>query len=200
MFKDEKPQGIVSNSDYESLRNELIACIAAIPDENGKPMENRIYKPEQIYRCCRNCPPDLLVYFDGLSRRSIGSVGSGTLHRSGNDTGPDDANHDPEGIFIAARMADLRKGRRIAKYIGDASCLDITPTILHEFGLSAPVEMTGKIINLGPKEGVINPEFSSLAPKTGSSEDQYLRPSAGQGYTQEEEQIIKARLRDLGYI
>ena len=87
---------------------------------------------------------------------------AGTLHRSGNDTGPDDANHDPEGIFIAARMADLRKGRRIARYIGDASCLDITPTILHEFGLSAPAEMTGKVINLDPKEGVINPEFSSL--------------------------------------
>ena len=195
-----EPQGIVSNSDYESLRNELIACIAAIPDENGNPMENRIYKPEQIYQCCRNCPPDLLVYFDGLSRRSIGSVGSGTLHRSGNDTGPDDANHDPEGILIASRMADLRKGRRIAEYIGDASCLDITPTILHEFGLSAPAEMTGKVINLDPNEGVINPEFSSFVPKTGSSEDRYLRPSAGQGYTQEEEQIIKERLRDLGYI
>jgi adenylyl-sulfate kinase len=195
-----EPQGIVSNSDYESLRNELIDCIAAIPDENGKPMENLIYKPEQIYQCCRNCPPDLLVYFDGLSRRSIGSVGTGTLHRSGNDTGPDDANHDPEGIFIAARMADLRKGRRIAKYIGDASCLDITPTILHEFGLSAPAEMTGKVINLDPKEGVINPEFSSLVPKTGNSADRYLKPSAGQGYTQEEEEIIKARLRDLGYI
>jgi predicted AlkP superfamily phosphohydrolase/phosphomutase len=195
-----EPQGIVSNSDYEALRNELIDCIAAIPDENGKPMENLIYKPEQIYQCCRNCPPDLLVYFDGLSRRSIGSVGTGTLHRSGNDTGPDDANHDPEGIFIAARMADLRKGRRIAKYIGDASCLDITPTILHEFGLSAPAEMTGKVINLDPKEGVINPEFSSLVPKTGNSADRYLKPSAGQGYTQEEEEIIKARLRDLGYI
>ncbi len=194
-----EPQGIVSNSDYESLRNELIDCIAAIPDENGKPMENRIYKPEQIYQCCRNCPPDLLVYFDGLSRRSIGSVGSGTLHRSGNDTGPDDANHDPEGIFIAARMADLRKGRRIAKYIGDASCLDITPTILHELGLAAPAEMNGKVINLDPREGVINPEFSSIVPKTGSSADD-LRPSAGQGYTQEEEEIIKERLRDLGYI
>jgi hypothetical protein len=60
--------------------------------------------------------------------------------------------------------------------------------------------MTGKVISLDPKEGVINPEFSSLVPKTGSSAGYSLSPPAGQGYTQEEEQIIKARLRDLGYI
>ena len=84
-----EPHGTVSSSDYERFRDELAACLAAIPDENGNPMDNRILKPEQIYQCCSNCPPDLLVYFDGLSRRSIGSVGGGAAlsvrkrHRTG---------------------------------------------------------------------------------------------------------------------
>ncbi len=195
-----EPRGIIPISDYESFRDKLIAHIATISDENGRPMENRIYKPEQIYKSCRNVPPDLLVYFDGLSRRSIGSVGTGTLHRSENDTGPDDANHDPEGIFIAVRMADLRKGTGISKNIRDTSYLDITPTILHEFGLSVPSEMTGRIINLNPEEAVMNREFNGFVTNPGGSAVQGSVTSVQSGYTQEEEQIIKARLRELGYI
>lgn len=191
-----EPHGTVSSSDYERFRDELAAGLAAIPDENGNPMDNRILKPEQIYQCCSNCPPDLLVYFDGLSRRSIGSVGGGALYRFGNDTGPDDANHDPEGIFIGARMVDLRSGRRIGRLVQDASCLDITPTILDEFGISAPNDMAGRVINLGGQEDFINSELPNLHLKAGDS----ASGATIEGYTQEEEEIIKARLKDLGYI
>ena len=159
-------------------------------------MDNRILKPEQIYQCCSNCPPDLLVYFDGLSRRSIGSVGGGALYRSGNDTGPDDANHDPEGIFIGARMVDLRSGRRIGRRVEDASCLDITPTILDQFGLSAPKDMAGRVINLGGHESLRN----SDSPNRDSKADHLANGATIQGYTQEEEEIVKTRLKDLGYI
>ena len=49
-----------------------------------------------------NCvPPDLLVYPDDLNWRAIGTVGHETIYSDENDTGPDDANHDYNGILIS---------------------------------------------------------------------------------------------------
>ena len=78
----------------------------------------------------------------------------------------------------------------------NASCLDITPTILHEFGLSAPDDMAGRVISLDGREDFIKSELANLHRETGDS----ANPATTQGYTQEEEEIIKARLKDLGYI
>ena len=41
----------------------------------------------------RGVAPDLLVYFDNLGWRSVGSFGHGDVYTFENDTGPDDANH-----------------------------------------------------------------------------------------------------------
>ena len=124
-----------------------------------------------------------------MSQRYIASGSSdfAPIGRFGNDTGPDDANHDPEGIFIGARMVDLRSGRRIGRRVEDASCLDITPTILDEFGLSAPNDMAGRVINIGGQEDFINSELPNLHLKAGDS----ASGTTIEGYTQEEEEIIK---------
>jgi predicted AlkP superfamily phosphohydrolase/phosphomutase len=53
------------------------------------------------------------VYFGDLSWRSIGSVGWDRIHFHENDTGPDDANHAPHGIFIAYPKLDSRGERSI---------------------------------------------------------------------------------------
>ncbi len=195
-----EPAGTVRSSDYESFRDELAARLAGIPDEKGRPMANRVLKPEQIYRCCNNVPPDLLVYFDGLARRSIGTVGGGQVHRFGNDTGPDDANHDPQGIFISTRMADLRNGKKIGRRVDDASCLDITPTILGEFGLRVPEGLEGRIIGLGEHSDAGSPTSPS---HWGNEREQiHCAPNSSsiQGYSPEEEEVLKRRLKDLGYI
>src|SRR5208337_2498914 len=132
-IKGREPEGIVEPSKCEALRVELATRLQQMTDENGEPLANCVLKPQEIYRVCRNVPPDLMVYFDGLSRRSIGTVGHGEILRPANSTGLDDANHDPEGIFISARMSDLRGGIRRGRFVEKVSCLDITPTILREF-------------------------------------------------------------------
>jgi predicted AlkP superfamily phosphohydrolase/phosphomutase len=42
------------------------------------------------------------VYFGELSWRSLGRVGEDGIHAFENDTGPDDANHAHEGMYLIA--------------------------------------------------------------------------------------------------
>ena len=98
--KGREPQGIIPPSDYEKVRDELKAKLEAMVDHEGKPMGNVVRKPDEIYKTINNIPPDLIVYLGNLAWRSVGSVGLRRLYTFENDTGPDDANHDWEGIYI----------------------------------------------------------------------------------------------------
>ena len=60
----------------------------------------KFFKPQDIYREVRGVAPDLLVYFDNLGWRSVGSFGHGDIYTFDNDTGPDDANHAVNGVYI----------------------------------------------------------------------------------------------------
>ena len=136
-----EPEGIVPADEFASLRDELAIKLAAIPDEHGNALNTRVFKPEEIYREQRNVPPDLLTYFDDLRWRSVGSVGSGAIHTHENDTGPDDANHAEEGMFIL-RAPGLSGGRKLE----GARLIDAGPTILDLLGYDIPSEMQGRPI------------------------------------------------------
>jgi adenylyl-sulfate kinase len=195
-----EPTGTVPAAEYPAFREELSEQLRMIPDEYGNLMANRVLIPEETYRVCRNVAPDLLVYFDDLARRSIGTVGHGELHVSGNDTGPDDANHDYDGILIATRMEDLRQGLRNGLKMDNASCLDITPSILNEFGIEVPKDLGGKIIGLPRSELVPASRWSSGLDNLETSDFFASNSSTARGYTPEEEEKVKERLRELGYI
>ena len=179
------------------MRVELAQKLASIPDENGRTMANQILRPQQIYRGCNNVPPDLIIYFDGLKRRSIGTVGRGDILCSGNDTGPDDSNHDFQGIFIGTRMSELRAGKRNGTRIESLSCMDITPTILHEFGISKPVDLGGRVIPLDSRI-CCAPTSTTMSPSVHMPLHDHSREA--EGYTPEEAEIVKKRLMELGYL
>ena len=96
------------------MRDELIAGLKSIPDENGHEIGTQVYRPEELYKEVRGVAPDLIVYFGDLYWRSVGTVGGGKMHTFENDTGPDGANHAENGIFFW-RPADggSPDGRRI---------------------------------------------------------------------------------------
>ena len=83
--------------------------------------------------------PDLIVVFGDLLWRSVGTVGgSEGVHTFENDTGPDDANHAQDGLFVAA-------GPGIAPGMGlDAHLLDIAPTVLELMGIATTADMRGQ--------------------------------------------------------
>jgi len=138
-----EPQGVIDPRDYERVRDELIAVIAAIEDPDGRVIGSRAYRPEELYREVNGVAPDLIVYFGDLNWRSVGSVGLRSIHSFSNDTGPDDANHDWDGIFI------LRDGQRDlgGVRLDGLQLMDVAPTILRCFGLPIPPDMIGTSID-----------------------------------------------------
>ena len=137
-------QGVIPPADYEKMRSEIVEKLEALGDEEGKSIGTRVHRPEDLYETTRNIPPDLIVYFGDLDWRSVGSVGMGCLHTFENDTGPDDANHDYNGIFILAdpRVPAQDRGRAL----GGITLYDVAPTVLDCLALKVPTDMLGQRI------------------------------------------------------
>ncbi len=136
-----EPEGVIEPSGLEIFRDELKAKLEAIEDDRGNNIGTRVFIPEEIYRECRNIPPDLIVYLGDLDWRSVGSVGyNGRLHLFENDTGPDDANHAQEGVFAWHNRGDGATGE------GRYSIYDIAPSILDFFSIEVPGDMIGRVL------------------------------------------------------
>ena len=139
-----EPQGTVAMADYEGLRNRLAEQLQQLTDPQGQPLPVKVFKPQAIYQRVRGRAPDLIVYFDDLAWRSVGSVGLGSLHTVENDTGPDDANHAPFGLMIFHDPRAPGGGQALA----GAQIYDILPTLLDRYGIAAPADLRGQVLDL----------------------------------------------------
>jgi predicted AlkP superfamily phosphohydrolase/phosphomutase len=136
-----EPQGCVAPEDYERIRSELRMRLESLGDESGHPIGTVAHRPEDLYgEAVAGIPPDLLVYFGDLSWRSLGRVGEDGIHAFENDTGPDDANHAHEGMYLLAGP-NVEAGPG-----GERDIRDIAPTILALMGLPVPSAMEGSVI------------------------------------------------------
>jgi predicted AlkP superfamily phosphohydrolase/phosphomutase len=133
-----EPQGTVPEGDYERVRDELKTRLEALGDDSGRPIGTVAHKPEELYAEVKGVAPDLLVYFGDLYWRSVGQVGTGAVHVFENDTGPDDANHAHEGLYVLAADG-VRPGRG-----PERDLRDIAPTLLELLGEPVPAEMEGR--------------------------------------------------------
>jgi len=140
-----EPQGIVPAAAYEQVRQELIDKIAVLTDPAGRPLGSRAYRPQDLYRRVTGVPPDLLVYFGDLQWRSVGSVGMPSLYTFENDTGPDEANHDWQGIFLLNAVG-CERGRIEPGYKEGLRLYDVSPTILDLFGLPPDPQALGRSV------------------------------------------------------
>ena len=68
-------------------------------------------------------------------------MGNESIHLFENDTGPDDANHAENGIFIWDRPKT-----ELARISDQYSIYDVAPTILRYFGIDVPGDMIGESI------------------------------------------------------
>jgi predicted AlkP superfamily phosphohydrolase/phosphomutase len=140
--KGREPDGIIAPTDYEKIRDELRERIAAItgPEGTGSASIGSVaYKPEEIYAQVNNIAPDLIVYFGNLSWRSVGSLGLNRIHTFENDTGPDDANHAQEGLYILYHPKARGHGRDARRHL-----MDVAPTVLDLMGVPIPGDMQGR--------------------------------------------------------
>jgi predicted AlkP superfamily phosphohydrolase/phosphomutase len=136
-----EPQGCIPPGAYERVREEVKAGLEALGDERQATIGTRVFRPEEVYREVNNIAPDLIVYFGDLDWRSAGSVGMGAVHQRENDTGPDDANHLPDGV-LAWDPGPGWSPRRAERY----RIYDVAPSILKWFGVAVPADMIGESI------------------------------------------------------
>lgn len=170
-----EPAGAIAAEDYDAVRDELAARLAATVDPEGHPLGTRVFKPEEIYARVEGVAPDLLVHFGDLAWRAIGGVGYGRVHVQENDTGPDDCNHAQFGAFVLAGAGVPELGA-----LQGVKLLDIAPTLLECGGYDVPAGMQG--VSLLSRSGV---------QATGGAGDTSLDDGDAR---------VRERLRGLGYL
>ena len=136
--KGREEHGVVDPSRYEETRDELIQKLEAAPGPDGTPLGTKVLKPQDVYPEVRGVAPDLLVYFGDLAWRSVGSIGNASLFTYENDTGPDGANHDREGIFIMNGAPGQPTGK-----VEGLRLVDVGPTILSLYDIEASTALPG---------------------------------------------------------
>lgn len=136
-----EPNGIIPQDQYDAFCKELIGKLETMPDEKGVPLGTKVYRPNDIYSKVNGVAPDLIVLFGNLRHRSVGSVGNPSLFTMENDTGPDDANHAQNGMYILSHPS-LGPGKCDDK----ATLYDVAPTTLKMLGMNVPAGMKGKAL------------------------------------------------------
>jgi predicted AlkP superfamily phosphohydrolase/phosphomutase len=136
--KGREDNGVIEPENYEESRNKIIELIKEIKGPNGETWDTKVLKPEEIFPETKGNPPDLMIYFDNFSWRSAGTIGHENKYLLENDTGPDDAVHDKNGLYI---YYDPKKNFHGEKE--DKNILDIAPTLMKTLDLEIPKECQG---------------------------------------------------------
>lgn len=185
-----EPHGIVSESDYDAVRDEIIERFEALRDpDDGDPVLDHIYKREEVVHGDQaRWAPDLFPVCRHYSYELSDGLFSADVLTDYRDL-PRGFHH-MDGIFGIA-------GPGVVPSDGHtASLYDIAPTALYLAGCGVPA-MDGKVLT-----ELLSPSHLSANPITEGAAD---LPLAGEGaeakpYSAEEEAQIEESLRNLGYL
>ncbi|MCI4351582.1 MAG: alkaline phosphatase family protein [Thermoplasmata archaeon] len=133
--------GAVAPEEVAALRDQLAGELGQVLDPAGRPLGARVVAPSELYESVRGDAPDLMVYFGDLKWRSAGTMGHPDLFLAENDTGPDDAVHGWDGVFVLYDPSHAR-----AETLPTLAIRDVTPTILHLLGEVPPAHVQGRSI------------------------------------------------------
>jgi predicted AlkP superfamily phosphohydrolase/phosphomutase len=196
-LKGREPMGIVEpGSHYESVREEVISRLYELKDpEDGRPVIDRVYKREEVYHGdALDLLPDIFIVMRNYSylalnqfeeiQPSKGVFGKplkaiGELSHTGS--------HRLEGILMM-QGENILKGKE-----GEASMLDIAPTILCTSELPILEDYDGKIL------------LDFFEPSWWEKRDIHYelhpyRPEEEVDFSKGEERLVKERLQGLGYL
>ncbi|MCA9990155.1 MAG: alkaline phosphatase family protein [Anaerolineales bacterium] len=186
----ERPAGAVPPAGYEALRDQIAAAALALCDPaDGASVVQQVYKREEIFHGIRTQRlPDLVLHTDRARYVSFGHADFGSnkvIEPSIGQTG----HHHMVGI-VGLRGPGVRPGLPLA----EASILDLAPTILHYLGLPVPSYMDGRVLT-----EAFTADFLAENEVRTVEADPGREPDAT-AYDNEEEDVIMAKLRDMGYV
>lgn len=181
--------GVVTEGEYPDLVRELEAGVASVTelDSGRRAVASVIHRSKAYHGLFVDRAPDLTIRWvldgalRGLScdsaraRDRMREAAARPVFQPGG--------HHPHGLFVAqgpnVRPAEVRGGLE-----------DVTPTVLALLGVAVPAGLDGKPLTV--LQGV---EAEAAAPLVDAVVAQQTS-----GYTPEEEEAIRRRLEDLGYI
>jgi predicted AlkP superfamily phosphohydrolase/phosphomutase len=188
-----EPSGIVPVDKRDMTLESVKEAISElkIPD-GGKPCVDAVYTKEELYHGQRmGNLPDLFVVMQGYAYRPRDGDGGG--NRIFSDPSEEwgglyTGTHRREGIFLASGSC-IRHSQ-----IGEVTLLDITPTILYALGLPLLRDFDGRVLSECFKESFA--KSRQIQWERTRVEDQ------GERYeiNEEEEEAVKRRLKELGYL
>jgi predicted AlkP superfamily phosphohydrolase/phosphomutase len=188
-----EPLGCVQpGAAYEKVRDQIVARLMELRDpQTGEKVVEAAYRREEIYSGDQvEHAPDIVFLPHRLEYFGFGEYEFGshkiieTMKRGISGT------HRMNGIFMAYGAA-VQPGR-----VGESlQIVDLAPTILYLLGVPIPNYMDGRVLHEifvdGFEPAQALPQHSSWRSQPGEN---------GAGLTQDEEQVISERLRNLGYV
>jgi predicted AlkP superfamily phosphohydrolase/phosphomutase len=194
-LKGREPLGIVEPAEFEPLREAIMEQLMMLRDKSGAPVFEKAYRREAVYAGPHaELAPDIILepFLSSDDARRNFSLGrrmriqeQGQLFVSDGPSGE----HAPDGILLGIG-SNLKRGFALE----GAEIIDIAPTVLYSLGLPIPIEMDGKLL-----ADIFTAEFTSQTPPKFSSGE--AEPSVSDWrYDQAEEEVVRERLRDLGYL
>ncbi|RLG45712.1 MAG: hypothetical protein DRN92_06475 [Thermoproteota archaeon] len=186
-LKGKFPSGIVEDTEYETLREEVIACLKNLKDpKTGKPIVDKIFTKEEIYFGERlEDAPDIVFNPSNFSYMIYGDFSDSWFHAPRGRV----ADHDMDGIFIVKGKA-IKQSDQLS-----VTTVDVAPTLLYLHGLPILQDMDGRVL----KEVLTDNFIREHKVLIKSIEDESLSET-GPYQNKAEQEEIEQRLRDLGYL
>lgn len=195
-----EPMGIVADgNEREAVLAEAKAALAEITDpEDGLPIMTEFYFKDDLYHGpLADAMPDMVVVMRDHAYRGVYSTFAEQReesiirrpYREWKELAPTGC-HRRQGML-------MMHGPDIGTIeLGPANIVDVAPTVLHLLGLPVPDDCDGKIL-----EQAISGRGSRPIPAVGiSQEPDIAKQPAASVYSEEDEEEVRKRLRDLGYL
>jgi predicted AlkP superfamily phosphohydrolase/phosphomutase len=198
-MKGRDPMGTVSSeAERQAVLDEAVAALSELRDPaDGKPVVTGFYRKEELYSGpLIEAMPDMVINMRDWSYRGIYStteeLSEKAIFRPQNKEWKQLAHtgcHRREGILML-HGSDIVNSRLDA-----VPMVDVAPTIMNLLGLPALDEWDGRVIEEALSAGAAEPKSAGkTAYETGQKEP------GDKVYTQDDEEEIRKRLENLGYI
>lgn len=182
-----EPLGIVEpGEEYTRTRQRIIDALMQLRDpDTGDAVVDRVHLREDLYDGPEAAAaPDLVVDWRNMEYWAFDVI-TGGRKIIGPNLDTRSGGHRQNGIFIA-HGPDIAPGATI----GGARIVDVAPTALQLLGLPVPAHMDGRVLAEAFRE----------APRIVERESAPAVDAEEAVYSEEDEEAVKERLRQLGYM
>ena len=189
-----EPQGMVAPGEqYEQLLKEISQrLLKLVHPRTGDKMVREVLRKEELYRGpMLKKAPDLSFVIKDLRYDSSVQFGLGVKGIFGMPAFEDSGTHRREGILIVSG-----KGIKRGFDIKGATLVDIAPTALHLLDLPIPIDMDGKVSSTMFEEDWMKSHPISHKERESNNLSSETKPEL----SREETEMVKKRLRSLGYL